>query len=418
MSQIKTFSVNGEDIENEEDESEDETELPYPKLEDAIKEGKGISSSKLKDGKIENGGDMPLFVDADKRGLRTAAYLKVIKRDNPGSGYKGNIPLEATEETIAQMYGDGLYDVQACNSRHMVLRSRENIRISMDSNKPKNDVVGKSIPEVSGTMNATILELVKGNRNEHSKEIDRVQELATQSSKQVIEQGKQYVDMVTTLTTSAAERERTHMAGVQKQQQDFFANMMNNQAQLFQQTMAIMVMSHQHTIESLKAANEKEKNEPMLMVQLLLQGLKLGQDMGGVDDGPDWLKALDKGKEMIGGLATLATFQNKQISSDTSQNSESKPTRNRKVLRQGADKNREDNGSKKLENEPKDSSKESQSSLTSEEIQKLIELKKVLSERGIPLAGLVEEAKSHYETAESPSVTDDSESPENELESP
>ena len=36
---------------------------------------------------VANADGIPLFINADKRGLNTAEYLKVTKLDNPGRGY-------------------------------------------------------------------------------------------------------------------------------------------------------------------------------------------------------------------------------------------------------------------------------------------------------------------------------------------
>src|SRR5207245_7491210 len=114
----------------------------------------------------------------------------------------------------------------------------------------------------------------------------------------------------TKTTESAAERDRAHMTGVNKQQQDFFSGIMAQTSQMFQQTMAIMIASHSQTMEILRASNDRdrENNNPMAMVSVLMQGMKIGQEMNG-DDTPDWLKAVGMGKDMLGQLTMLATMK-------------------------------------------------------------------------------------------------------------
>jgi len=336
---------------------------------------KDKSSKDLTDIPVENASDIPLFANADKRGLRTVAYLKLIKLDQPGSGYKGNIPLSSTLETIAQLYGDGLYTIEACNQKHIVLRREENVRIAMGEKKEavisgqQKQIGTNGVDAKDHHINKLITEIASTRA--------RDKELSDKAIIQIREQGDRFVTLVTATTESAAQRDREHMASVNKGQQDFFANMMQAQNQMFQQTMALMMASHSQTMQILQASSERdrENNNPMAMVQVLMQGLKMGRELDG-DDTPDWLKAIGVGKDMLGQLTMLATMKgggqkqmplvsNPALPSNTKEETKSK--------------------------------KPTKRVLTDEELLEVARLKKELSARGMDLESVTKQARLYYQ---------------------
>jgi hypothetical protein len=266
--------------------SEDNEDFDIDETEEKDKEVKGNKGDL-----ITNAGEIPLFHDADKRGLKAAQYLKIVKIDKPDSGYKGKIPISSTEETIAKLYGNGIYNIEACNHRHQIIRTIESLEIS--------------IPEEIKGVNPL---MVPGLRNENSfvrQDNERVDRLHDKVTKQVTDNSNQFVQLVTKQTTESAQREREHMASVNNQQQTFFSSMLAATSQMFQQQILLQREQHQQTLQLL-ATNKPNENQGM---QMLLAGIALAKELGSGGEGdntPDWLKALSQGGEMLGNLVKLS----------------------------------------------------------------------------------------------------------------
>lgn len=345
-----------DDNENEDNDSENgATEVIFARSGSKKSGGKIVKN----DTPIENAGDIPLFEDADKRGLKSAAYLKLIKLDKPGAGYKGNIPLNSTLETIYQLYGDGLFNIEACNFRHQVLRTKENIRISMGDSethsRPSNNE--QAVP-------FNFAEVIKELKQSQKEEIARLIPALMQAAQESKEQSKTFVDLVKTTTESAAQRDREHMRSVNEGQQGFFATMMMQSQQMFQQTLAILTMGHQHLIETLRESNNISGKTSD--VDNLLKGIVVAQSIGGNDD-PDWIKALDKGGNMLKHLLLL-----KQGSQDdTSEDKEEKESSNK-------------------------TKKDRKAPISKAELLEVIRLKNAVNSRGIDFGEMVRQAREAY----------------------
>ena len=324
---------------------------------------------------IDNASDIPLFEDADKRGMRTVTYLRVDKLNNPNAGYKGNIPTNSTLETISQLYGDGLYNISACNARHQVLRTKENVRISLDDNGHS----PKALPSGAGTSDKSIEILREVIRN-HDKEVERLEKSSGRTANESIANSRQFIELIKTTTEASAQRDREHMQSVNKSQQDFFANMMLASSQMFQQTLAILTMGHQHLIETLRTSKDDSPKESQ--VDTLLKGIMVAQGLGGNDD-PDWIKALDKGGNM---MTTLLK------------------------LKQGSTEPPEKESKEDTDKKPKDPNKKPPFSKS--ELLELLRLKKVLNDRGIDFSEMVRQSREHLIDQSEREKTDKSDSDE------
>jgi len=263
-----------EDVEEPEEHSEVDDETP------------------LAEGPITNATEAPLFAGSDMTNKRSIAKLRLIKLDAPGQGYKGEIPLGSTLESIAQTYGDGLYNIEACNSHYKILRTLQNQRIALHSTGYQSE---KATPALS---------LVGSNKDE----LDRVERLATQASQESVAQSNSFVTLVTTTMTAAAERERTFMAGVTRQSQDFAATMMTAQAQGFQQLMAMMQLAHTQTLEQLRSLPKGDDGTKL--IAMLMRGIDMGRDLDEPDEKPFWQELLAGGTQL---LTTVAGNSNKAL---------------------------------------------------------------------------------------------------------
>jgi len=339
---------------NDTDEEMDEEETfgqPIILTRQDKKSGKVVKN----DTPIENATDIPLFEDADKRGLKSVTYLRLIKLDKPNSGYKGNLPISSTLETISQLYGDGLYNIEACNHRHQVLRSKENIRISM-ADGPNTSSSGHSSSSTVPSISEVISELSKT----HKDEVVRLSSALTRTADESKDQSRQFIELVKGSTEASMQRDREHMASVNKSQQDFFAHMMLAQGQMFQQTMAILTVGHQHLIESLRTTYEGSNKSSD--VDTLLKGIVVARSFDNGSDEPDWLKALDKGGNMLSSLLKL----------------------------------KEDSiPSNKNETEKKQN-KDKKAPISKQELLEVIRLKQVLNRKGIDFGEMVRQAREAY----------------------
>lgn len=327
------------------------------------------SSGASLDKAVANADDIPLFANANKRGLNTAAYLKITKLDQPKAGFKGDIPLNSTLNTISQLYGNGIYNIELCNGQHKVLRSMENVRISIDEPDVESSSNGNGV--TSDSMH--IAALIKSQHISNERNTERALRLAEAGGKDAKELALAHTALVTTTTESAAAREREHMAGVNKSQQDFFGNMMLMQANMFQQTMAMLTAGHNQTMESLRATNERDaqQNNPLVMMQILREGIALGKDTDGEDREP-WERAITSGSEALGNLLKLKEG--------------SPPALPVKTL---------PNPSTPVTNATTQPIKK-KAAFTEGEAKELLELKQVLVKRGIDLEQMLSQSKVHY----------------------
>lgn len=324
------------------------------------------SSKGSTDSPISNADSIPLFEDADKRGVRTAAYITITKLDAPKSGYKGQIPLNSTLETIAQLFGNGIYNIAVVNHKHKILRTRENIKIDIPSEVLEGSINTAKANGSSSPQGPSILEVIDKLNASHSQEIERQTKQSELITKQVEANSKNYTELIKTSTESSAQREREFLQSASQSNKEFFASMMQMQSAQFQQMMIMMMAGHNQTIESLKAS--QAANNPLLFVEVLMKGLQMGKGMD--DDSPDWLKAIGMGKEMIGELGSLAKVKMLQTMPQTTP--EVKPK-------------------KKEDKKPSDNK-----ILNKRELMELVKLKRTLLKRGIDLEAMLSEANKHY----------------------
>lgn len=260
----------------------------YDEFENEIEKDSGNDLDVLSD----NADSVPLFADSDGRSLRSIAYLKLSKLEEKGWAYKGQIPLSSTNETIGQLYGDGVYTIEGCNKKHKVLDTKENIRISLGYDSPKERQLALASVAVDNTA-----------------EFDRIERLATTAGNESKELSKIFTTMVTTQAEASIAREMEFMKSMLKGQTDFMSGMMLMQAQGFQQTMAIMSTGHAQNIQQLKTSMGDKEKAPGVkeMMELFMSGINVARDLNEDNDEdeelPLWQEILQGGFGILGSLA-------------------------------------------------------------------------------------------------------------------
>ena len=357
-----------EGIEDESsDDGEDEDEIS-PEQEEYIRRRQMELQSPQRGGAarfrpVANADDVPLFPDSDKDVRNTVAYLRIIRQSKPKAGYKGQQPPNSTLEHIALLYGNGVYTIEACAEDHTVLRRRQNVLISMDEANPAENTKRAEGEDSIGS-------LLRSSLAGHEREIDRVHALAERATKQEADRGREYTTMVRETAKESREALQLHYQTASKNQQDFFGALMAAQNMSFQQTMLIMNKSHDMQLQQMR--ENADRNNPMVYVQMMMQGLQMGRDMGGDDDTPDWIKGMREGGSMLNNL--LALKQGNPVTEQVEELTEVTPKKRR----------------------PPGTTSDGRRVFEVDELRKMVELKETLRAQGIDLAEWLRQAKLSY----------------------
>jgi hypothetical protein len=233
---------------------------------------------------VANAAEVPLFASSSFANSKSIAKLKLVKLDNPGAGYKGEIPTNSTLETIGQLFGDGLYNIEAVNSAGRRLRVLENQRIALGMGPNDAKAVQERTPV------------------QPTSDVDRIERLALKSANESVEQARAFRDLVVATTNASAAREREFMQGVQAQSQAFMASLMTTQSSGFAQLLTLMQTGHQQTVELLGAARRNSEGDGgEKLIAMFLQGMNTGRGMESQDPEPFWQELLRGGANLLTG---------------------------------------------------------------------------------------------------------------------
>ena len=336
---------------------------------------------------VSNAEDVPLFPDSDNDMRNTIAYLRIIRQSKPKAGYKGQLPPNSTLENIALLHGNGVYTIEACAEDHTVLRRRQNVLLAVEEANPQGDA------RQAGNGGDAISELIRDTQQNHSREIDRVHALTERASKQEADRGREYTSMVRETAKESREALQIHYQTAAKNQQDFFGALMAAQNMSFQQTMLIMNKSHEMQVQMMRESGER--NNPMVYVQMMMQGLQMGRELNDGNDDPDWIKGMREGGDMLTNLLKLKSENSTTSEPDSEPEPEVQPKRRRK--------------------NPPGTTQSGKKVFEVDELRKMLELKEILRGQGIDLGQWLGQAKLSYhkEPDTEQSAEDDAEQPTN-----
>lgn len=268
--------------------------------------------------------ETPLMGAGGKKIADKVKYIKVILDIGPTGerGYKGRVDPNTTVEGLYRRFGNGVYKLEACNYKHKVLNVREDVEIAINEGTPKAPTVGA--PAEAGMANALAMfasmseahqmrqaELAADTQHNISA---MAQSNAEQNAK--MQEDRRIADERRFSAQLESDRERAREA--KESQQTFFASMMAMQNATNQQTIAMMNASTDREREASKERAERESErrkeqasndaDPMALANMLIEGMKMGQ---GLADPPteSWVKAIESGGEMIGGLGQMFIAQ-------------------------------------------------------------------------------------------------------------
>ena len=247
---------------------------------------------------IENADATPLLIHAGTGKANTVTYIKVTRIDGPsgpgGRGYKGNVQSDATMADIARKYGNGVYTLAGCNTKHKVLLTEHEVEINMPQfdEQPQRGVppsaMGGSTAQLHG------MRLISERSEAHEQAI---QTMATSSVEQTQSLARSTVESFRDFATAQRDSERRSHETQMTNMQTFFAAMQANAA-----------LAHAQQMEMITAMNDRDRSReqnPMELVDVLVRGMAMGREDGG-EPNPPWMNALGQGTQMLGHLASLA----------------------------------------------------------------------------------------------------------------
>lgn len=295
-----TFEADDFDDPREEDELDEPEQPRAPR-------GRRPRADVVPDAPIENAADIPLLVHAGTGKANTVTYLKITRLDGPRGvrGLKGQLPPESTYEHVARRYGNGTYKIEGCNAKHRVLAREEGLEISIpgfeeaDGNEPKPSIPQQGYGSAGFTLHG--MRMIQEMSNAHS---DTVAAHATSSNEQVQTMANKTMEMLTAFTAAQRESEREAYRHSQENQQTFFATLMKMQETSHVQQMQMLTALQENT--------RKQQLDPMAMIQVFMDGLKAGGELGGEQPEP-WLAALKEGSGMLTQMAKLASVPMRQL---------------------------------------------------------------------------------------------------------
>jgi hypothetical protein len=271
------------------------------------------------DDRIDNPDDCPLFPHANKRTTKVLGHIQVHKDEAGGRAFKGKAPINADQAYIAKRWGNGDFFVEGCTSKGVVKKTAT-LTISLNAEdlalmRGEKSANGNGQPQTS--TEAFMIERLKADFSTQQRHAEQVEKLATKAADQVIEQGRQFTDTVKSTHEHQMQRDREYHKEGRESSQAFLASILKHSTDSHAQAMEQQRISHQQAMEQhresnkhmmmfMQAAHERslKANDPTLLLGILQQGFQMGQ---GVDnDDPSWLKAVDKGGDMLKSLATMS----------------------------------------------------------------------------------------------------------------
>lgn len=261
------------------------------------------------DEEVENDDPVPLIPNIDARGSRVVHAIRVIKRTPPGEGYKGSIHAGADMEYVGKRWGDGIYDFEAVNTAHKVLRRNPNVKIAMgyagsDTNGPPNSRMPIFAPNPDSGMAS---ELLKRQAEQHDKDAERASKAAEQAIATAKALSTDYATLIREDSQSRAERDRVYFKEQSNQQNNFFSAILASMQTMHAQTMSMQREGFMQTIQMMQASHQQQANmsNPALLLSLFKEGLRMGQDFGGEESDDPISKVLGAGIAGMGHLKDM-----------------------------------------------------------------------------------------------------------------
>jgi len=266
---------------------------------------------RLESGKVENIEEIPLFPNVKQDQRKVISSVLVFKTDPPGDGFKGRVSPNSNHETIARLYGNGMYELHAVTPDEKVLR-RNTIKVAW---QPPTTDTPKGSNGSNGDPNH-VPRILDWQAEQHAKDAQRTEAFARMSIEGSQANAKHHIETLASSQAASTERDRAYFAGLQAQQQSFFQSMMQQTQQAhimamersreeFRQTLQLMQISHERAVKA---------TDPTLLFSLFREGIALGagSNRDDSDDGDStepWAAAIQAGASAIKDITEVAKLK-------------------------------------------------------------------------------------------------------------
>ena len=259
-----------------------------------------------KGGPVDNSDPVPLFPDLDKNSRNVITYIEVYRMSPPGDGYKGTIPPNATKDYLGKRFGNGYYNLEACNADGECLRRAQGINIAIPIVDPGAARPGMVPGLFDGNMAEKLLDRLA---TEHEKSSQRSKDLTTETIQATKEQASTYATMIREDSKERATRDRDFFQAQQAAQQGFFSAMITQLQQLHSMNMESMQAGFTQTFQMMQLQHQQslQQNNPAFLFQLFERGMKMGSEMSGGED--PFSSVLTAGVKGLSELKELAMLQ-------------------------------------------------------------------------------------------------------------
>jgi hypothetical protein len=329
---------------------------------------------RTENGKVDNDEPIPLLPNITKDARKTIVSLQVWKSDPPGDGYKGNVPPHADVETIAKLYGNGIYEFHGVTQDSKVLRRVQGVKIAWQP--PEKGENPANVPVMAPSTSAD--KLLDWQATQHAKDSERVESFARMSVESSHATAKQHIDTLAQTLRASQERDRDFFAGMMANQQNFFAAMFQQATLAHTQAMERSREDFRQSIQVMQISHERaqQAQDPSLLLSLFERGLALGSGGDGESEEAPWGEVIKSGVGAIKDMTELAKIK------------AGLGTTPAKTLPPATLPNR------KTPNTPETPKKKPP--IDKEELAEVLRLKKILEQKGMDFATMVRQASSHF----------------------
>lgn len=320
--------------------------------------------------------NIPIFPDLGADARHVIVKLEIFKLTGPGEGAKGYVPPTSTLEAIGRRFGDGRYNIHAINQSGKVLRRQDDVAIAVNGANPEQT---RSAP----AMAPPDLTLLKFQADQHEKDAARVAGFAKESNDSARAMTEKHLAMVERQHQAQVERDRAFFEAQATVQRDFFAGLltftqqahqqtMQQQAQMFQQTITMMEQGHQRALAS---------SDPLLMLSLFKGGIEMGQGLNPSDSDNPVVQTMKVGLEGVKEVRQMMMLRNARPPANMLPNASTPPKKTKEKA--GKTQTPPESG-------PTDNTRI---------LGKVVKLKETLESKGYDVEGYLDDVLKHIEKA-------------------
>ncbi len=335
-------------------------------------------------GRAENEEVIPLIPNIKGDQRKVITHLEVWKVNPPGDGFKGRIATSATPETIAKLYGDGTYDINAIAGDGKTLRRAQGLKVAWVNPDKKDELAVSPANVVDKEAN-----LLTWQAEQHERSSARTESFGRMVVDTVTTQSKQALDNQLRAFEQQVARDREFFSTQAAAQREWSQQIMQQQALAHQQAMERSEQNFRQAMEVTRASHERQlqTQNPNANLRIFQEAFQFMGSMGLLESGDDedeeapWVTAIEAGAEAISNI-TDAYRTKVQAAVNTPKLNEPKPQSNLNTKPSAPD----------TQQAPAPKKKKKRGLFSREDVAALAQMKAELEKRGIPFSRAIQYA--------------------------